>query len=105
MTGDSYFTIGSSYRISRSAVSKIVPETCTALWDDVLQPDLMPSPTKETWKNIANDFEQFWQFPHCVGAIDGKHVAIQARPNSGSLFFNYKKHHSIVLLAPTIRLP
>jgi len=55
VTGDSYFTIGSSYRISRSAVSKIVPETCTALWD-VLQLDLMPSPTKETWKNIANDF-------------------------------------------------
>ena len=59
----------------------------------------MPSPTKETWKNIANDFEQFWQFPHCVGAIDGKHVAIQVPPNSGSLFFNYKKHHSICLLA------
>jgi len=62
----------------------------------------MPSPTKETWKNIANDFEQFWQFPHCVGTIDGKHVAIQAPPNRGSLFFNYRKRHSIVLLAVVV---
>lgn len=59
----------------------------------------MAPPTEERWKEIARDFENLWNFPNCIGAIDGKHVRIQAPANSGSLFYNYKGFFSVILLA------
>ena len=54
---------------------------------------------KDDWLKITNEFESKCSFPHCIGAIDGKHVAILPPPNTGSLYFNYKHHFSIILLA------
>lgn len=55
--------------------------------------------TENDWKKIADDFERNWQFPHCLGAVDGKHIAIRPPPESGSYYYNYKKFNSVVLMA------
>ncbi|VVC26241.1 Harbinger transposase-derived nuclease domain [Cinara cedri] len=39
-----------------------------------------------------------WNFFHCFGTIDGKHVVIQNPENTISEFHNYKGTDSIVLL-------
>ena len=59
----------------------------------------MPSPTEEIFQEIAKVFNIRWNFPNCVGSIDGKHIRIKCSPNSGSQYFNYKQYHSIVLQA------
>ena len=55
--------------------------------------------SKEKWLSVTKEFEEKWQFPNCVGAIDGKHVPLINPFNSGSTYFNYKSFFSIVLLA------
>ncbi|KAL3212981.1 hypothetical protein MRX96_035802 [Rhipicephalus microplus] len=76
----------------------IIHKTCTVLWE-VLAPEYMKTPTEEEWLEIAAGFCNRWQFPNCVGAVDGKHIQIKCPRNGGSLYFNYKGTHSIVLMA------
>lgn len=51
------------------------------------------------WIQVANDYNFKWQLPNCLGAFDGKHIAIKIPPGSGSEYFNYKRYHSIILMA------
>lgn len=96
-SGDSYKSITYSYRMSDRTVSNIVNEESIAVWN-TMQPLYMPQPTMKIWKSIAKIFEHIWQFPHCVSALDGKHILIKKPPNSGSSF--YSKHtFSVVLMA------
>ena len=53
----------------------------------------------EEWLEISSKFQERWQFPHCIGAINGKHIIMQPTPEAGSDFFNHKHTHSIVPLA------
>lgn len=96
--GDSYQTIDFSFHCDRSTVGIIVPETCKALWN-ILQPLYMETPDVNKWRRISRDFFQKWDFPNCLWSIDGKHVSIKKPASSGSLYYNYKKQFSIVLMA------
>ncbi|PNF22444.1 hypothetical protein B7P43_G15415, partial [Cryptotermes secundus] len=54
--------------------------------------------TEEGWLKIAKEFDEKRNSPHCLGALDGKHVILQTPVNSGSEYFNYKHEFSIVFL-------
>ena len=40
-----------------------------------------------------------WNYPCCLGAIDGKHIAVQQPADTGSEFLNYKHSFSVILFA------
>ncbi|XP_030762239.1 protein ANTAGONIST OF LIKE HETEROCHROMATIN PROTEIN 1-like [Sitophilus oryzae] len=97
--GDSMQSLAWLFQIGKTTVRDIIYTTCEAIWDSLKNEYLKLPHSIEEWKAIAKDFEDIWNFPHCLGALDGKHVSIQAPPNSGSAFFNYKKHFSTVLMS------
>uniref|UniRef100_A0A1Y1MH57 Uncharacterized protein n=2 Tax=Photinus pyralis TaxID=7054 RepID=A0A1Y1MH57_PHOPY len=97
-TGDSYTSLQYLFRISKQLISQIIPEVCQALIECLIDHVKLPA-SEDEWKNVAQKFEDIWNFPHCVGAIDGKHVVVQAPIKSGSDVHNYKSFFSIVLMA------
>lgn len=35
--------------------------------------------SEDFWRRKAAEFEAMWQFPMCIGAVDGKHCFVQVR--------------------------
>uniref|UniRef100_UPI0037E82BD5 uncharacterized protein isoform X2 n=1 Tax=Semicossyphus pulcher TaxID=241346 RepID=UPI0037E82BD5 len=97
-TGETFANLAFQYRLGKSTVASSVHITCRAIERRMMETQF-PRPTEQMWRDIAFTFWTKWNFPNCLGAIDGKHVNITAPPKSGSLYFNYKKTFSIVLLA------
>jgi hypothetical protein len=61
--------------------------------------EVIPEPSEEQWKATAEVFWNIWNFPNCIGAVGGKHVNIETSDNSDSVYSNYKKIFSVILLA------
>lgn len=73
---DSMKSLSYAFRIAHNTISKIVCETCEAIWN-CLKDSVFLTDNEESWKSVADEFERLWNFPNCIGAIDGKHVQIQ----------------------------
>ncbi|KAK4318011.1 hypothetical protein Pmani_010963 [Petrolisthes manimaculis] len=98
-TGESRRSLEFQYRTSHCLISSIIPETCDAIFTS-LKNDYLKLPTSsEEWQQVASVFSSVWNFPMCIGALDGKRVLIRKPSNSGSEYFDYKTHHSIIMLA------
>ncbi|XP_052129598.1 uncharacterized protein LOC127750928 [Frankliniella occidentalis] len=97
-SGDSHVSLMYLFRVSTQCIGKIVFETTTIIWRE-LKKTVFPALTTDLWLKVASEFETMWNIPHCMGAIDGKHVAVQAFPHCGSRFYCYKGFHSLILMA------
>lgn len=98
-TGDSYHSLMYAFRVPHNTISLVVREVCEQIFEEY-GPEVLSCPTSpDEWRAVADKFKERWQFPNAVGALDGKHVAIRCPKRGGSLYYNFKGFHSIVLLA------
>lgn len=98
-TGASSTDLHYNWKISTAALSSIVTDACTAVYD-VLGGSYIttPSITDESL-NISRELERRWNFPNVLGAIDGEHVIMNKPWHAGSEYYNYKGLKSINLMA------
>ena len=96
--GHSHQSIATVFLLGVSTVCAIVHEVCRAIWM-TLKDEFVAFPTGAQWERQKAEFWHDWNFPNCVGAIDGKHVEIEAPARSGSAYFNYKGYFSFILMA------
>lgn len=86
--GTSQIDLAGMFRISPTSISRIINESSAALWNVLLAEKYISHPENEAeWREVANEFERKWNFANCIGAMDGKHIVMQAPDRSGSYFF------------------
>ena len=78
------------YRVSEVSISRFIPEVCDAIIDNFMDEYMSLPDSEDKWLSIANEYEERWQFPNWVGALDEKHIPLINPCNSGSTYFNYK---------------
>ena len=98
-TDESYEGLMDQFRVHSCTIVKFIPVVCSKIYETFKGQFLRLPNTTEEWEIIEHETRLLWQFPNCIGAADGKHVAILHPSNSGSEFCNYKGVFSIVLLA------
>ena len=98
-TGESYESLMYQFWVHSSIISKFIPVVCNKIHETFKGRFQRLPDTTEEWEIIDYETRRLWQYPNCIVATDGKHIAIIHPSNSGSEFYNYKGFFSIVLLA------
>ena len=102
-----FMATGAGYRpllqydfcVAHNTLSLIVRQVADAIADEFADEMFKLPRDPDSWRKVADGFSDRWNYEHCLGAIDGKHVKIVKPKGSGSRHYNYKGFFSIVLLA------
>ena len=94
-SGAQYKDMQYAWRIPPNTISVVVTEVCQAIVAEYLDEQMTPPSTEEEWKALSDAWYKRWNFPHVVGAVDGKHVACKCPRKTGSIHFNYKGFFSV----------
>lgn len=98
-SGSKYADMQYGWRVPDNTISIVVRDVCEAIIQEYAAEQMTCPTTEAGWRQLSQDWYNRWNFPHVICAMDGKHVACRAPPNSGSDNYNYKGFYSIILFA------
>lgn len=98
-TGNSYHSLGYSFRVPHNTISMFLGDVCESIIAEYGDEVVQRPTTHDEWRAVTDKFSARWNFPNTIGAIDGKHIAMKAPKDSGTVYHNYKGFFSIILLA------
>jgi hypothetical protein len=98
-TGNSFHSLAFEFRVAHNTISLFVRDVINAIIAEYADEVVQTPTTPDGWRLISDKFGTRWNFWHACGALDGKHIAVKAPANSGTVFHNYKGFFSIIMLA------
>lgn len=97
-TGESYHSLSYQFRVAHNTISLFVPEVCEAIREEYLAEQFTTPSDPQGWMEVERTFAAKWNWHHCCGALDGKHVRIVKPKHSGSNYYCHKGFYSIIIL-------
>ena len=94
-----YHSLMYGFRVAHNTIFKVKIQVCETIIAEYAE-EMVPCPTTaEQWKEVSKVFSNRWNSHHCLGALDGKHIKIRCPKGGGSMYYNYKGFHSVILVA------
>ncbi|CAF4435731.1 unnamed protein product [Didymodactylos carnosus] len=95
-------TIANLFGIDKSTVLELLYDFVNVI-NDVILPQAIQYPTSLTGTTeMINGFWQNWNYPQCIGVVDGCHIPIYPPSEYASDYYNYKGWSSIILLVSNL---
>ena len=76
LTGCDYRQLRLDFAVGISTISAIVPQVCMAIIQKFGHLIRLPANAAE-WRAVAARYQERWNFPNTLGAVDGKHIRIK----------------------------
>lgn len=76
ITGESNRAVSKRFKVGRATVADIVYEVTSAICH-VLHDEYLPTPTRERWNSIMDNFYRKSGFPNCLGILEGVNMTIR----------------------------
>ncbi|CAF3550803.1 unnamed protein product [Rotaria socialis] len=92
-------TIGHLFGIGKSTAGEILHEFRATVVDSFFYRLVKFPVTNEEIKRTVDGFLNKFDYPMCLGALDGTHISIKPPQGLELDYYNYKKFHSIIMLA------
>lgn len=93
--GEDVGVLAQFFRIGRSTLYQMIPEVCGVIYESMRGKFFTMPQDEREWLLVAEDFQNLWNFPNCLGAIDTRQFKIKRPPGSASLFWSYNHEYTL----------